>query len=184
MPAALVERGEYALHLGLSVARDRQPGALPMMLVEVCRAVRDADVWQASAPRLEAHESLVPLKIGDVLGAAARLDVLPARPGVVARGRLGTILAVRLLWTVANFGHAPVLPVGEAQESQSLSEMGRKERLVLSAGRLTWWIRASWFIGGIMVHLINHEAPFNHELFNAQPNFSCRRERIDIGLRK
>jgi hypothetical protein len=134
MPAALVERGEYALHLGLSVARDRQPGALPMMLVEVCRAVRDADVWQASAPRLEAHESLVPLKIGDVLGAATWLDALPGRSGITMSSRLRAILAVRLFWTVAYFAHASVLPVDKAHGSQSLGEMRRKERLVLSAG--------------------------------------------------
>ena len=57
----------------------------------------------------------VPLKVGGVLGAAARLDQLPGRPGVVAGGRLGAILAIRLLWTVANFGHASVLPVTEAE---------------------------------------------------------------------
>jgi hypothetical protein len=110
VPAALVERGEYALHLGLSVARDRQPGALPMVLVEVCRAVRDADVWQASAPRLEAHESLVPLKTGDVLGAATWLDALPGRSGITVSGRLRAILAVTLLWTVANFATLQYCP--------------------------------------------------------------------------
>ena len=111
--AALVERCEYALYFGRAVACDRQPGALRVMLVEVCRGVCDADVRQAGPARLEAQENDVPLKIGGVLGAAARLDQLPGRPGVVAGGRLGAILAIRLFWTVANFGHASVLPVNE-----------------------------------------------------------------------
>ena len=64
---------------------------------------------------LTTYESHVPLKIGGVFGAAARLDQLPGRPGVVAGGRLGAILAIRLLWTVANFGHVSVLPVTEAE---------------------------------------------------------------------
>jgi hypothetical protein len=42
--AALVERGEYALHLGRPVARDGQPGAFRVVLVEVCRGVFDADL--------------------------------------------------------------------------------------------------------------------------------------------
>ena len=115
--AALVERCEYALYFGRAVACDRQPGALRVMLVEVCRGVFDADVRQAGPARLEAQENDVPLKIGGVLGAAARLDQLPGRPGVVAGGRLGAILAIRLFWTVANFGHASVLPVNERRRS-------------------------------------------------------------------
>jgi hypothetical protein len=93
--AALVERGEYALHLGLTAARDGQPGALRVMLVEVFRAVFDADLRQASTPRLEAHESDVPLKVGAVLGATARLDALPGRPGVVA----STAVSGRFSWS-------------------------------------------------------------------------------------
>jgi hypothetical protein len=111
----LVERGEYTLHLGRTAACNRQPGTFQVVLVKVFRGVFDADVWQAGPARLETHESHVPLKIGGVLGAAARLDQLPGRPGVVAGGRLGAILAIRLLWTVANFGHASVLPVTEAE---------------------------------------------------------------------
>jgi len=150
-----------------------------MVLVEVCRAVRDADVWQASAPRLEAHESLVPLKISDVLGAATWLDALPGRSRITVSGRLQAILAVRLLWTVAYFGHASVLPMDKAQASQSWGEMGRKERLVLSAGRLAWWIRASWLIRGPGVHLINRITRIHHDLFNARTNSCYRRGPID-----
>ena len=85
------------------------------MLVEVCLGVCGADVGQAGPTRLEAGESRVPLKVGGVLGATARLDPLPGRPGVVVRGRLGAILAIRLLWTVANFGHVSVLPVTKGE---------------------------------------------------------------------
>jgi hypothetical protein len=129
--AALVERGEYALHLGLTAARDGQPGALRVMLVEVFRAVFDADLGQAGTSRLEGHKSDVPLKVGGVLGTTARLDALPGRPGVVARGRLGAILVVRLLWTVANFGHASVLPVNEARRPQHLVKTRRGMRFVM-----------------------------------------------------
>jgi len=53
----------------------------------------------------------VPLKISDVLGAATWLDALPGRSRITVSGRLQAILAVRLLWTVAYFGHASVLPM-------------------------------------------------------------------------
>jgi hypothetical protein len=102
-----------------------------VVLVQVRRGIFDADLRQAGTPRLEAHESDVPLKVGAVLGAAARLDTLPGRPGVVARGRLGAILAVRLLWTVADFGHATVLPVNEGRRPQPLVKMRRKMRFVI-----------------------------------------------------
>jgi hypothetical protein len=84
VPVPLVERGEYTLHLGRTAACNRQPGTFQVVLVKVFRGVFDADVWQAGPARLETHESHVPLKIGGVLGAAARLDQLPGRPGVVA----------------------------------------------------------------------------------------------------
>jgi hypothetical protein len=115
VPVPLVERGEYTLHLGRTAACNRQPGTFQVVLVKVFRGVFDADVWQAGPARLETYKSHVPLKIGGVLGPAARLDQLPGRPGVVAGGRLGAILAIRLLWTVANFGHVSVLPVTEAE---------------------------------------------------------------------
>jgi len=52
----LVERGEYALHLGRAVTCDRQPGALGVRLIEVRFAVRGADLRQAGTPRLEAQQ--------------------------------------------------------------------------------------------------------------------------------
>ena len=75
--AALIERGEYALHLGRAVTRDRQPGSLYLMLVEVGRAVRGTDLRQADTLRLEPEQGVPfrhsPLEVGGVLGAAARL---------------------------------------------------------------------------------------------------------------
>ena len=134
MAAALVERCEYALHFGRAVACDGQPGALRVVLVEVSRGACDADLRQAGTARLETYESYVLLKVGGVLGAAARLDQLPGRPGVVAGGRLGAILAIRLLWTVANFGHVSVLPVNEGRRPQPLMKMRREMSSVMPGG--------------------------------------------------
>jgi len=55
------------------------------VLIKVFRGVFDPDVWQAGPARLETYESHVPLKIGGVLGAAARLEremrsVMPGGP--------------------------------------------------------------------------------------------------------
>jgi hypothetical protein len=122
--AALVERCEYALHFGRAVACDGQPWALHVVLVEVRRGIFDANLRQAGTPRLEAHESDVPLKIDGVFGAAARLYMLPGRTRVVASGRLRAIYIVGLLLAVANFAHASVLPVNKAREPALLSEMG------------------------------------------------------------
>ena len=102
-----------------------------MVLVEVCRGVCDADLRQAGTPRLEAQENDVPLKVGGVLGAATWLDALPGRSGITVGGRLRAILAVRLLWTVANFGHASVLPVNEGRRPQPLVKMRREVRSVM-----------------------------------------------------
>ena len=102
-----------------------------MMLVEVCRGVCDADVGQAGPARLEVGENRVPLKVGGVLGATARLDPLPRRPSVVVMGRLGAILAIRLLWTAANFGHASVLPVTTVRRPRPLVKTSRKMRFLI-----------------------------------------------------
>ena len=107
-----------------------------MVLVEVRRAVRDADVWQAGAPRLEAHESHVPFKISGIIGTTARLYMLPDRSSAVGTIRLRAIHIFGLFLTVAYFAHASVLLLSEAREPTLLSEMGRKVRLVTSAGQL------------------------------------------------
>jgi len=77
MAAALVERGEHALHFGRAVAGDRQPGPLSLVLVEVFRGVSHSDLRQASAPRLEPEKGVpfrrLPLEVSGVLGTAARL---------------------------------------------------------------------------------------------------------------
>jgi len=123
MPAALVKRSEYALDLGRAVARDGQPGTVRVVLVEVRRAVRDADVWQAGAPRLEAHESHVPFKISGIIGTTARLYMLPDRSSAVGTSRLRAIHIFGLFLTVAYFAHASVLLLSEAREPTLLSEM-------------------------------------------------------------
>jgi hypothetical protein len=80
-----------------------------VVLVEVCRGVCDADLRQAGTPRLEAHESDVPLKVGGVLGAAARLHLLAGRTNVVATGHLRTIHVLWLFLAIVYLAHAPVL---------------------------------------------------------------------------
>jgi len=53
----------------------------------------------------------MPLKIDGVIGAAARLYMLPGRSRVVTSSRLR---AIRMLWlflAVANFAHPSVSPV-------------------------------------------------------------------------
>jgi hypothetical protein len=132
------------------------------MLVEVRRAVCDADLRQAGPPWLERHESHVSLKIGGVLGAGARLHALPDRSDVITSVRLRTIYVLGLFLTVAYFAHTSVLPVNAASESQSLGGLGQKVRSVMPAARLTWWIRASWLIWGNIAPLINREALINH----------------------
>src|SRR3954451_3340282 len=123
VPAALIERGEYALHLGRAVACDGQPGALHVVLIEVCRGVFDADLRQAGTSRLERHKSHVSLELGGVFGAAAWLHLLADRTSVVTRGHLRAIHVLWLFLAVAYLAHTPVLPLNEAKESQCLGEM-------------------------------------------------------------
>ena len=161
----LVERGEHALHLGRRVTCHGQPGTLHVMLVEVCRGIFYADLRQTGTSRLEGHKSHLSLKIGGVLGAAAGLHALPRRCHVVARWHLRAIHIVGLFLAIAYLAHVSVLPPNEAKESQRLGEMRRKVRLVISADRLTWWIRALRLIGGTGIPQINRITPINHDLF-------------------
>jgi hypothetical protein len=83
------------------------------MLVEVCHGVCGAYLRQASTPRLEPRESHVPLEVGGVLGATARLYPFPDCSGITVSSRRRAILVVVFLWTVANFAHDSVLLVTE-----------------------------------------------------------------------
>ena len=118
-----------------------------MVLVEVGRAVRDADFRQPSTPGLEPDQGVLPLEIRGVLGAAAWLDAFSDRFGVTVGSGLRAILAVRLFRTVAYFAHASVLPVNDALGARPLGEMRRKARPVMPAEQLTWrkWpLRSIW----------------------------------------
>jgi hypothetical protein len=120
--AALVERGEYALHLGRPVARDGQPGAFRVVLVEVCRGVFDADLRQAGTSRLEGHKSHVSLELDGVIGAAAGLHALPRRTSVVAPPHLR---AIHVLWLFLAVAYLAMFSIA-AKRGKGVATLGVK----------------------------------------------------------
>ena len=108
--AALVERGEEALHLRRAVPCRRQPRPLGLTRVKVSRRLPSADLRQPGAPRLEPPHNLQArgqLLLGGVLGTAPQLD------GFADGFRAGdttfrSASVIRLVRAIPKLTHTPV----------------------------------------------------------------------------